>query len=131
MVTGDVDYAGAIAHEMRYFFNNTKMRSGKIVFAELPDIDDIAIQDQHLGGNATEVAGDFFCAAAISAQMQIRQYHYINRSFFHLDIRFTNIPCAYYRGIAPVLMNCKVFASCRLFSQLTVFADCLKPAGLR
>jgi hypothetical protein len=53
------------------------------VFAELPSIHDIAIENKQPWRNGAQISGKFFCPAGVCAQVQIGDDYYFNGTFLH------------------------------------------------
>jgi hypothetical protein len=49
----------------------------------LPDINDVSIQNQDLRANAFQVSNDLLCAAAVGAEMEVREYGNIDIALLH------------------------------------------------
>jgi hypothetical protein len=86
------------------------MGDGEIPFVELPTVDDVAVEDEYVGGDAFEVVHQFLGAASVSSKVYIREYDYIYRSFFHCG-GFPKVYIRYYSCIKPVLTNCEFYVN--------------------
>jgi hypothetical protein len=84
MVPGDVNHPGAPAQQLEYFFNNLQVHGRKIAFAELPPVNDIAIQNEDMRRYAAQIVDRFSCMASVGAKVKVRNDCYINLSFFHM-----------------------------------------------
>lgn len=61
---------------------------GPVALAKLPNVDDVAIEDQRARLNAAQVAHQFAGAAAIGAEVYIRNYYDIDFPFTHIAENF-------------------------------------------
>ena len=72
-------------HDMPYNFH---MTFGPIPFAELPDINNIAIKYYDFGSDRLEIGQQVFGAASIGTEMNIGKYQHIN---FSLSLSSTSL----------------------------------------
>ena len=55
MISGEVEYLGVFCQQASNVFDHLHVRLGPVTFAELPDIDDIAVEDERLRLDAFEI----------------------------------------------------------------------------
>jgi hypothetical protein len=78
VISRNVNHLYALREHVRYFFDHADMILRKIALAELPDIDDVTVQDQFFRADALQVAHQFLCMAAIRAKVRIADNHGFN-----------------------------------------------------
>ena len=83
VIAGDVNHAGAMFRQIQDLLDHLKVTGREITFAELPSIDDVAIQDQPFGTNVAEILNDFLSMATIGAQVEVRKYNDLCFSIIH------------------------------------------------
>jgi hypothetical protein len=86
------------------------MGDRKISFAELPGIDNVPIQDENMGTNASEIIEQLFGFTTICAQVNIRKYSYVKGTFFHVG-GFSKIEIAYYFNFMTILRICGFYVN--------------------
>src|SRR5678816_3811235 len=83
MITGNINYPCAFSEQTHNLFYHLHMCLRKISFAELPAINNIAIQNKNPRSNTFQVINYFIGVAAIGTKVQVTHYHNINISMLH------------------------------------------------
>jgi len=81
MVPGNVNYFGIFCHHTCKVSDYHQVRLWKEPFAKLPDIDDVAVQDQHFGFDASQVLQQFPGVTTECTQMNIGNNDQVDFAF--------------------------------------------------
>lgn len=84
MVTGDIIDLFPPGDPVHKLFDHLHVAFGPISFAELPDIDDVAVEYNCFRVDTFKVVQEFFCIAAIGAKVYIGKNEEIDLPFFLL-----------------------------------------------
>jgi hypothetical protein len=84
VIAGEVVNRHAFGDKFKDAPHYFHVRLGPVRFAELPDIDDIAVEDNNFRSDTFEVLQQFSGVAAIGTQVYIRDNQYINFALCHL-----------------------------------------------
>jgi len=87
MVAGEVSNLCSFGKQSHDVLDNLHMRLGPIAFAELPDVNDVAIEDESFGLNRFEVTQQFFGMTAVRAKVHIGNDHQFYFAFSFLAQR--------------------------------------------
>lgn len=90
MVTGDVIDFGAFGGEVDKFFEHFQMMGREVFFSELPDVDDIAVEDEQFGFDGFQIVQQFFGMTAIGAEVDVGENDEFYFAFFQTDNISTN-----------------------------------------
>jgi hypothetical protein len=71
MVSGNVVNMGSQFHEFEYFPNNLNVRSREVLFSELPNVNDVAIENENLGLYRFKVVYNFERVAPECSEVKI------------------------------------------------------------
>ena len=83
MVAREVDHGYTVGYEFKDFSNHLHVRFRPIAFAELPDVNDIAVEEDLFRLDAFEVAQEFGGMAAVSAKVDVRKDYEVYIPFVH------------------------------------------------
>src|SRR5690554_1548534 len=86
MVAGKVVNFCSFRNEFHDPPKHFHVRFGPIRFAELPDIDNVAVKDQYIRLYAFEIIQELFCTAAVGAQVDVGEDQNLYFSLGHLSI---------------------------------------------
>ena len=81
------------------------MFGGEIMFAKLPSIKNITIQNEQARGDALYIGKEFFSTTSICSQMKVGHDNYINGAFLHFK-GLTKIDLLFKLIITIVLTDC-------------------------
>src|SRR6185437_15391392 len=71
MVTRDKINRGLLGYQAYEVLYHHHMCRGPITFAELPDIDNVAVEDYRLWFDAFQVLEELFCVTAVGAKREV------------------------------------------------------------
>ena len=101
VVSGDVIHLLLAGNHVQQFAHHLHMLGWEVLFLELPYVDDVAVEVEHLWINGTEVLQNFERPAAAHAQMQVGNDRHFNRAFGvsrwgkgHVRICAASLSCA-------------------------------------
>lgn len=74
VVARDVDDPCPFLDELDDVADDLHMGGWKILLSEVPNVDDVAIEDEEAGLDVGEVLEDFVCVASIGAEVEVAEY---------------------------------------------------------
>src|SRR5690606_22984520 len=95
VIAGEIIYCCAIAHHLNDALNHFHVAVWPVSFAELPDINDIAVQNKNFWIDRFQVLIQLFGMTTISAEMYIRNYRDIQFFLCHISSKIPAglLPC--------------------------------------
>ncbi len=90
MIAGNIVGLLSFAYPVHELLHHFHVALGPVSFAELPDIDDVAVENDRFWVDAAEIMQKLFGMAAVSAEMDIRKNQHVDLSslaFLKLAVR--------------------------------------------
>ena len=81
MVTGDVNEFGVFCDQAGQMSDHHQVRFWEVTLAKLPDVDDISVQDERFGFDASQVLQQLLCMTSEGSEMHIRNDDQVNFAF--------------------------------------------------
>ena len=111
VVPGDVKHLLLASNHLKEFAYHLHMLGREVLFLELPNVNDVAVQDEHLWINGAQVLQNFEWPATAHAEVKVGNDRHFNRAFGvsrwgkgHVRICAAGLSCALPQCIGFVMI---------------------------